>query len=89
MVLSLDNMVDRLSDVKLQPTKILTAICGLLQTLMSNKVTKEKNLGHSIKSGLSEQVASQTSMELILEDDSQSLVPLGDLVIKIAENDQI
>ncbi|XP_023765032.1 serine/threonine-protein kinase ATM isoform X1 [Lactuca sativa] len=88
MVLSLDNMVDRLSDVKLQPTKILTAICGLLQTLMSNKVTKEKNLGHSIKSGLSEQVASQTSMELILEDDSQSLVPLGDLVIKIAENDQ-
>ncbi|KVH98208.1 Armadillo-type fold [Cynara cardunculus var. scolymus] len=125
MVLSLDNMVDRLSDVKLQPTKILAAICGLLQTLMSlNKVPKEKELTRSIKSGSAEQLqhdhiakrvaaaspsispprvivdhifpsmsmaascTSQASMELILENDSQSLVPLGDLVNKIAENDQ-
>ncbi|XP_024973398.1 serine/threonine-protein kinase ATM isoform X4 [Cynara cardunculus var. scolymus] len=89
MVLSLDNMVDRLSDVKLQPTKILAAICGLLQTLMSlNKVPKEKELTRSIKSGSAEQCTSQASMELILENDSQSLVPLGDLVNKIAENDQ-
>ncbi|KAI3512910.1 hypothetical protein L1887_20232 [Cichorium endivia] len=88
MVISLDNMVDKLSDVKVQPTKILTAICGLLHTLMSNKATKEKHLTHSNKTGLSEQVASRASMELILEDDCQSLVPLGDLIIKIAENDQ-
>lgn len=27
-------------------------------------------------------------MELVLENDSQSLVPLGDLVNKLAENDQ-
>ncbi|KAL4556677.1 hypothetical protein LXL04_034833 [Taraxacum kok-saghyz] len=47
-VLLMDNMVDMLSDVKLQPTKILTAICGLLHTLKSNKGTKEKNLSHSI-----------------------------------------
>ncbi|KAI3684521.1 hypothetical protein L6452_33745 [Arctium lappa] len=89
MVLSLDNMVDMLSDVKLQPTKILAAICGLLQTLMPlNKVPKEKDLTHSIKSGSSEQCTSRASMELILENDSQSLVALGDLVNKIAENDQ-
>ncbi|KAL4583368.1 hypothetical protein LXL04_007939 [Taraxacum kok-saghyz] len=47
-VLLMDNMVDMLSNVKLQPTKILTAICGLLHTLKSNKGTKEKNLSHSI-----------------------------------------
>ncbi|CAI9281806.1 unnamed protein product [Lactuca saligna] len=87
MVISLDNMVDRLSDVKLQPTKVLTAICGLLQTLMSNKVTKERNQDY-LNRLVAFDVASQASMELILKDDSQSMVPLGDLVIKIAENDQ-
>lgn len=56
-VVSLDKMVDMLSDVKLQPTKILVAICGLLQTLMSlNKAIKEKDVTHSISSGFSEKV---------------------------------
>ncbi|KAF5817319.1 putative non-specific serine/threonine protein kinase [Helianthus annuus] len=90
MVLSLDKMVDMLSDIKLHPTKILAAICGLLQTLKSlNKVRKEKDPASYINSVLSEQGASQVSMELILENNSQSLVPLGDLVNKIAENDQL
>ncbi|KAI3807033.1 hypothetical protein L1987_22953 [Smallanthus sonchifolius] len=90
MVLSLDKMVDMLFDIKLHPTKILAAIRGLLQTFVSlNKVRKEKDPTNSVISGLSEQGASQVSMELVLENDSQSLVPLGDLVNKIAENDQL
>ncbi|GJU96059.1 serine/threonine-protein kinase ATM isoform X1 [Tanacetum coccineum] len=89
MVVSLDKMVDMLSDVKLQPTKILVAICGLLQRLMSlNKAIKAKDVTHSINPGSSEKDASRVAMELILENDSQSLVPLGDLVNKIAENEK-
>ncbi|KAK9073522.1 hypothetical protein SSX86_007846 [Deinandra increscens subsp. villosa] len=73
MVLSLDKMVDMVSDIKLHPTKILAAIRGLLQTLMSlNKVRMEKVPTKLNNLGLSE----------------QTLVPLGDLVNKIAENDQ-
>ncbi|XP_076932541.1 serine/threonine-protein kinase ATM-like isoform X2 [Bidens hawaiensis] len=89
MVSALDKMVDMFFDMKLHPTKILAVICGLLQILTSlNKVQKEKEATDSINSGLSEQDASRVSLELILENDSQSLVPLGDLVNKIAENDQ-
>ncbi|KAL8261037.1 hypothetical protein R6Q59_025086 [Mikania micrantha] len=89
MVLSLDKMVDMLSEIKLNPAKILAAICGLLQSLMSlSKVRKAKDPTIYFNSGLSEQDTSQISIGLILENDSQSLVPLGDLVNKIAENDQ-
>ncbi|KAK1427643.1 hypothetical protein QVD17_16334 [Tagetes erecta] len=90
MVLSLDKMVDVLSDIKLHPAKILAAICSLLQTLTPlNKVQKEKDSTNSTNLGLSEQGASQVSIELILENDSESFVPLGDLVNKIAESDQV
>lgn len=56
-VLSLDKMVDMLSDIKLHPAKILAAICSLLQTLTSlTKVQKEKDSTNSTNLGLSEQV---------------------------------
>ncbi|XP_071734165.1 serine/threonine-protein kinase ATM [Rutidosis leptorrhynchoides] len=89
MVLILDKMVDYLTDLKLQPTKLLAAICGLLQTLMSlNRMSNEQNLADSNKLRSFEQGGSKASMELVFENDSQSLVPLGALVNKIADNDQ-